>query len=174
MQQKLIFLAALGGFIWVVFSPHDAAPGSPRRGGGEAAVTSAAAPRAVPGRGAGDDAMVLQRDGSGQFHLTAQIDGQDARFLVDTGADVVALTVEEAERLGYPVDPESFVPMMQTASGTGNGTIVHLDRMEVAGAEFHDIDAVVMDGLPVNLLGQSVLGQLGQVSLEGDRMVIRH
>jgi hypothetical protein len=30
-----------------------------------------------------------------------------------------------------------------------------------------------MDGLPVNLLGQSVLGQLGQVSLEGDRMVIR-
>ena len=117
--------------------------------------------------------MVLQRDGSGQFHLTAQVDGQDTQFLVDTGADVVALTIDEAERLGYAVDSEQFVPMMQTASGTGNGAIVHLDRLEVAGAEFRDIDAVVMDGLPVNLLGQTILAQLGQVSLEGDRMVIR-
>ena len=117
--------------------------------------------------------MVLQRDGSGQFHLTAQVDGQDTQFLIDTGADIVALTVDEAQRLGYRVDPASFVPLMQTASGTGNGAIIHLDRMEVAGVEFHDIDAVVMDGLGVNLLGQSILAKLGQVSLEGDRMMIR-
>ena len=169
MQQKLILFVALGGFIWAVFSPHEGAPGRPR----EAAATVAMTGTAAAGRLAGDDAMVLQRDGSGQFHLTAQVDGQDTQFLVDTGADVVALTIDEAERLGYAVDPEQFVPMMQTASGTGNGTIVHLDRLEVAGAEFHDIDAVVLDGLPVNLLGQTILAQLGQVSLEGDRMVIR-
>jgi len=172
MQQKLIFFAALGGFIYVVFSPHAAVPekrqqteltvGAVGTGVGSVSATASA-----------DDAMVLQRDGTGQFHLSAQIDGQDTSFLVDTGADMVALTVEEAERLGYAVDPETFVPMMQTASGTGSGAIVHLDRMEVAGAEFHDIDAVVMDGLPVNLLGQTVLAKLGQVSLEGDRMVIR-
>ena len=173
MQQKLIFFVALGGFIWAVFSSHDAVPGKPQGEGGAIAMVGSAGQQAAPGAGDLDDAMVLQRDGSGQFHIGAQVDGQDTQFLVDTGADVVALTVDEAERLGYPVDPENFVPMMQTASGTGNGTIVHLDRLEVAGAEFHDIDAVVMDGLAVNLLGQTILSQLGQVSLEGDRMVIR-
>ena len=173
MQQKLIFMAALGAFLWAVLSPHEAVPVKPDGAGPAVAMVGSPGPGAVSGTGAGDDAMVLQRDGSGQFHLTAQVDGQDTSFLVDTGADMVALTVEAAEGLGYPVDPEKFVPMMQTASGTGNGTIVHLDRLEVAGAEFHDIDAVVMEGLPVNLLGQTILSQLGQVSLEGDRMVIR-
>ena len=171
MQQKLIFVAALGAFLWAVVSPHEAVRVKPDGAGAAVAMVGSTGPGAVSGTG--DDAMVLQRDGSGQFHVTAQVDGQDTRFLVDTGADVVALTIDEAERLGYPVDPEKFVPMMQTASGTGNGTIVHLDRLEVAGAEFRDIDAVVMDGLAVNLLGQTILSQLGQVSLEGDRMVIR-
>lgn len=173
MQQKLIFFAALGGFIWVVFSPHDEVPAKPQGASAAVAMVGAGAAPPVAGSGGLDDAMVLQRDGSGQFHIGAQVDGQDTQFLVDTGADMVALTVAEADRLGYAVDPERFVPMMQTASGTGNGTIVHLDRIEVAGAEFHDIDAVVLDGLAVNLLGQSILAQLGQVSLEGDRMVIR-
>ena len=35
------------------------------------------------------------------------------------------------------------------------------------------VDAVVMDGLSVNLLGQSALSQLGSVELRGDTMVIR-
>ena len=173
MQQKLIFLAAIGGFVWIAFSPHDEAPAKPRVAGAAVAMVGPGAPPQVSRSGGFDDAMVLQRDGSGQFHLTAQVDGQDTQFLVDTGADIVALTIEEAERLGYPVDPARFVPLVQTASGTGNGAIIHLDRLEVAGAEFRDIDAVVLEGLPVNLLGQTILAKLGQISLEGDRMVIR-
>jgi len=65
------------------------------------------------------------------------------------------------------------VPLMQTASGTGYGTMIRLGTIEVAGGDFHDVEAAVIDGLEVNLLGQSVLGQLGEVRLEGDRMVLR-
>ena len=172
-MQKLLPFVVFGGFVWAVFSPSEDAPAEPHGEAAAIALVGGKANPAVVGSGGFDDAMVLQRDGSGQFHLSAQVEGQDTDFLVDTGADIVALTVDEAGRLGHPVDPADFVPMMQTASGTGNGTLIHLDRLEVAGAEFHDIDAVVLDGLPVNLLGQSVLAKLGQVSLEGDRMVIR-
>ena len=172
-MQKLLPFVVFGGFVWAVFSPPEDAPIKPHDEGATIAVVGGTAKPAVAGSGGFDDAMVLQRDGSGQFHIEAQVEGQDTDFLVDTGADIVALTVDEAGRLGHPVDPADFVPMMQTASGTGNGTMVHIDRLEVAGAEFHDIDAVVMDGLPVNLLGQTILAKLGQVSLEGDRMVIR-
>ena len=167
MKHQAIFFGALGLFGYALFS---AQPGGMNSVSGKPGAQASAASAAGL---ANADETVLERDGSGQFHLTAQVDGEDTQFLVDTGADMVALTVEEAERLGFPVDPEGFEPMTQTASGTGYGTVVRLGSIEVAGEEFHDVEAVVLDGLSVNLLGQSVLSRLGQVSLEGDRMVIR-
>jgi aspartyl protease family protein len=135
---------------------------------------AAPAPAQSASAAVGDvQALVLRRDGSGQFHVTALVEGQDVRFLVDTGADVVALTIDEAEQLGLPVDPGSFQPMMQTASGVGYGAPVTIDSLEVGGQEFRGVPAVVVEGLTVNLLGQSVLRQLGKVELSGDRMVIR-
>ena len=117
-------------------------------------------------------ALVLKRDSDGHFTLNAQINGQTTNFLIDTGADAVALSVDEAQRLGLPVDPANFVPMMQTASGTGFGTIVEVDELSIAGKDFHNIEVVVLDGLETNLLGQPVLRRLGKVSLHGDRMTI--
>lgn len=120
------------------------------------------------------DAMVLERDGSGQFHLTATVNGDDTRFLVDTGADVVALTESTADRLGLLPDRSEFQPVMQTASGVGYGARIVIDSIEIGGSEFRNVEAVVVDGLGTNLLGQSVLRQFGKVELQGDRMVIRH
>lgn len=115
----------------------------------------------------------LDRDASGQFHLPGRINGRDAEFLVDTGADLVALGEGEAARLGLNVTPDQFRPIMRTASGTGMAALVRIERLEVAGRELHDVPAVVMQGLTVNLLGQSALKQLGKVELAGDRMVIK-
>lgn len=123
--------------------------------------------------GHGSSALVLRRDSSGQFHVTAAVEGQDTRFLVDTGADLVALTVDEADRLGLMVDEADFQPMMRTASGVGNGAPIEIESLEIAGRELNNVPAVVVEGLEVNLLGQSVLREMGKVELSGDRMVIR-
>lgn len=123
---------------------------------------------------AGDgDAMTLRRDGSGQFHLTATVMNEDVTFLVDTGADVVALTEDTAERLGVLPEPEAFQPLMKTASGTGYGAPIVLDSVEIGGEEFRGVEAVVMKGLGTNLMGQSVLGRMEKVELRGDSMVIQ-
>jgi aspartyl protease family protein len=117
-------------------------------------------------------ALVIDRDNAGHFTLTAQINGQNTNFLIDTGADAVAITVDEAERLGLPVDPANFEPLLQTASGTGYGTIIEVDELSVAGIELRNIEVVVLDGLETNLLGQPALRRLGKVELHGDRMII--
>jgi aspartyl protease family protein len=172
MQRLLIhtFLLILALFIaaWLLTPAGVQAPRPP--------ATEALALRAVvpPGNGFAREATVIRRDASGQFHLQAQVNGQEARFLVDTGADVVALTTEEAERLGLHVFTGDFQPIMQTASGVGYGARVTLDRITLGGREFSGIDAVVVEGLQVNLLGQSVLRRLGRVELRGDSMVIEH
>lgn len=119
-------------------------------------------------------ATVLQRDGSGQFHLNVAVNGQSTRFLVDTGADLVALTVEDADSLGLGLTEEDFLPIMRTAAGVGYAAPVVLDRLEIGDTEFRNVEAVVSKGLDTNLLGQSVLRRLGKVELQGDRMVLRH
>ena len=119
-----------------------------------------------------DNTTVIPRDSSGQFHLVAQVNGQDVRFLIDTGADTVALTVAEAEAVGLDFNEDDFEPISRTASGVGTGAAVMLDRVQVGGAEFHDVEAMVLDGLDTNLLGQSVLARLGRVELSGDTMII--
>ena len=119
------------------------------------------------------DALLLRRDKSGQFHLQATVNGSSVTFLVDTGADILALTEDEAADLNLNLSPDDFQPVMQTASGVGYGAPVKLDEVELAGVTLHDVDAVVVRGLSVNLLGQSVLRQLGGVELKGDSMVIR-
>lgn len=135
----------------------------------------AAPPPAVAAVVADDEpsALTLTRNGSGQFTLPAVVNGSDLTFLVDTGADLVALTQDDAEALGIMPAEEDFQPTIQTASGVGYGAPVVLSEVEVAGHTFSDVDAVVVKDLGTNLLGQSLLRRLGSVELKGDKMVIR-
>lgn len=142
----------------------------PRPNAAPVAVASAKPER----KGAGEtEALLLRRDASGQFHIEASVNGHATEFLVDTGADLVALTEDDAMNLGLNVAEGDFQPVMQTASGVGYGAQVRLDEVEVAGERLREVDAVVVKGLTVNLLGQSVLRQLGSVQLKGDSMIIR-
>lgn len=120
----------------------------------------------------GGEGLVIDRDQSGQFHVNVAINDQPTQFLVDTGADSVALTIADAERAGLTVNPDSFQPILKTASGDGWGTLVTLDRLQLGETELHNVGAVVVKDLPVSLLGQTVLGQLGRVELKGDRMIL--
>ena len=134
--------------------------------------TAAAAPTArEPDSWHETRALTLKRDSTGQFHINAGVNGERVRFLVDTGADTVALTVEDAEALG--LNYGEMQPIMQTASGVGYGAPVQIEEIEVGGTVVRNVDAIVAQDLGVNLLGQSVLRQLGGVELSGDRMVIR-
>jgi aspartyl protease family protein len=118
------------------------------------------------------DAMVLRRDASGQFHISARVNGLDTRFLVDTGADVVALTPDDAAAIGINPAESDFQPIMRTASGVGYGAPVTIERIELGETTFRNVEGVVVRDLGVSLLGQSVLRRLARVELRGDRMVL--
>lgn len=134
------------------------------------ASTPAPAAASRPTRPSGP--LTLTRDAMGQFHLTADINGRPVQFLVDTGADMVALTREDAQALGLSPPQADFRPVIRSASGTGMGARITLDRLEVAGADLRAMPALVVEGLGQNLLGQTALRQLGRVELNGDVMTI--
>jgi aspartyl protease family protein len=166
-MQRLyaILLLAMGlmSFVAVLFQP----PADQVAVAAESAKAQGGKPMASQDE---SDALLLRRDSSGQFHINASLNGTDVRFLVDTGADLVALTEDDAQAMGLTVG--EMQPILQTASGVGYGAPVMIDELVVAGVELRNVQAVVAQGLSTNLLGQSVLRKLGGVSLKGDRMVI--
>lgn len=130
------------------------------------------APVEQPALEVSDVGISIQRGEDGQFHLNAEVNGQEMPFLVDTGADHVALTVESARRAGIDVDPESFEPVGMGAGGVVEGQRIRLESMSVAGHDIGAIDALVLNGLTKNLLGQSVLREVASLELSGDTMTI--
>lgn len=117
-------------------------------------------------------ATVIERGDDGQFHLDIDVNGQRLPFLVDTGADMVALTIGDARQIGIVVEPQFFREIGVGAGGALRGQPVILDNISVAGHEIQRIEAVVIDGLTHNLLGQSVLRKMGKLELSGDRMTL--
>lgn len=135
-------------------------------------VAEPMATRILTATGGGQE-LALTRDGTGQFHVEASVNGQPLPFLIDTGADQVALTIDSARMAGLYIDPTGFGPVAVGASGPIRGTRVTLGRLEVVGRTLEGVDALVLEGLGTNLLGQSVLGRLGAVEMRGDTMVLR-
>lgn len=173
MLNRLVAFALISIALTALLAPRLHTAQAPKPAAG---MTSEDLRRSVDiaARPTGDaDAMVLQRDPTGQFRLTATIDNQDVSFMVDTGADVVALTEDTATQLGILPPEGAFQPLMKTASGTGYGAPVVLDTVEIGGERFRNVEAVVMKGLETNLMGQTVLRQMGGIELRGNSMVIR-
>lgn len=117
---------------------------------------------------------VLEREGNGHFYTHARVnDAGLVNFVVDTGASVVALTVEDAQRLGIAVNPAEFTVVGEGASGAVRGKEVMLASVEVDGKRVENVRGVVLEGSRLSLLGQAYLSQMGEVEMSGDYMVLK-
>ena len=108
----------------------------------------------------------------GLFYVTARVNGTPIRFVVDTGANVIVLTADDARRAG--VRSHSASERMETAAGGSAMRWATLDRVDLAGRRLTGTRAaVVEDGLKRSLLGQNALSHLDSVTLAGDRLELR-
>lgn len=117
--------------------------------------------------------MELDREGDGHFYATAQVDGQNYRMLVDTGATVVALTGDDAHDMGLDWDPNALAPVARGVGGTVMGVPVTIQDISVGDFEAHDVQAVIIpDGLGISLLGQSFLSHVPKVDIADDKLTL--
>lgn len=138
------------------------------RGRAEAAV-----PVAVHAPAHGAPAQVLKA-ADGHYWAEADIDGRAVRVMVDTGASVVALTRDDAARLGMDLKPADFSGTVITASGPVRAAPVRLKAVAVAGARVDEVEALVVEqGLPHSLLGMSYLGRLSAFTATPDGLTLR-
>ncbi len=94
--------------------------------------------------------------------------------MVDTGASVVALSRNDAARLGLKLTPEDFSGTLITASGRVRAAPVELQAVAVAGARVERVQALVVErGLPHSLLGMSYLGRLSAFTATPASLTLR-
>lgn len=132
------------------------------RVGTPAQVAAEAAP--PPGR----DIVIAMGQG-GHFTPSGAINGRAVRFMVDTGATMVALGQDEAQRLGLDLS-NAQTGMTHTANGPVQVRMLVLDRVRVGGVEIRNVGAVVVpQPMPYVLLGNSFLNRF-QMRRENDVM----
>jgi aspartyl protease family protein len=142
----------------------DAGSGSVQlRIGGTPALVGEAAPRAAARE------LVITAGPGGHFTAGGAINGHAVSFLVDTGATLVSLGQDQAERLG--IDLSLARPAVtQTANGPVPVQLVTLNTVRVGGLELSNVGAAVLPmPMPVVLLGNSFLARL-QMRRDNDVM----
>lgn len=137
-------------------------------------VTDDAAPIPPTTDDFGGDGARFTRAADGHFYATARINAVDVRFLVDTGASMVALSIDDADRVGILVGDRDFTAAASTAHGDTLIAPVTIDRIEIGGTSIERVDAAVIDGYRgTSLLGQTYLSRFWNVSITGDVMTLR-
>ena len=116
--------------------------------------------------------VVLTPDRNGHFVSSGSINGSSVRVLVDTGATMVSMNVDEARRAGvnYLAGARGY---SQTANGVTPIYRVKLGEVTLGDITLRDIDGMVHESgaLPVVLLGMSFLGKL-EMRREGESLTL--
>lgn len=110
----------------------------------------------------------------GQFILEAEVNGESIDFLVDTGASLVVLGSETAERLGFDLDSLEYSGTAQTANGTAPIARIILDEIVIGDLTVRSVEAAVIEKpMPTSLLGMSFLTRLDGYEVRDSRLVLR-
>ena len=163
-------LSAAGAAQTVVMLNHASALPGLRR-----AEPAVSAPVAIPVSAPSDaGAASVAKAVDGHFWAEGEVNGQRVRFLVDTGATAVALTADDARRLGFDPRQLDYGMTVATANGQARAAQIKLASVAVAGARVTDVDALVIEkGLPASLLGMTYLGRLSRFEATPTALILR-
>jgi aspartyl protease family protein len=122
--------------------------------------------------GSGPASATLTADAAGHFVTTGNVNGTTVRFIVDTGASMIALGANDARRIG--LDPnKGEVGFSQTANGVTQVTRVKLNSVRVGDIVLNNVDATVhQQDLPYALLGMSFLNRM-EMQRNGETMTLK-
>lgn len=97
------------------------------------------------------------RDNAGLYRSSGLINGQMVNVIVDTGATMVTMNMDQAKALG--VEMNGKPAQVETASGKAKGYLINLEQVSLGPIHVNNVPAVIVEGAypPQILLGMSFL-----------------
>jgi len=116
----------------------------------------------------------LRADRRGHYQADVEINGRRIGALVDTGASLVVLTYEDAQRLGIFLRDRDFTMRTNTANGIARAAPIMLDRVEIGPIQVRNVQASVSEPgrLGTNLLGMTFLSRIKKFESGAGRLVL--
>ena len=117
--------------------------------------------------------IIVPRSADGHYYLTAQINGADVRFVLDTGATDMVLTQSDARRAGLDPDQLTYLGRANTANGEVRTAFVRLDAVQLGDVTDRDVAAVVNGGqMEDSLLGMGYLQRWGRLEITNGELIL--
>ena len=111
----------------------------------------------------------------GHYYAHAEINGRPVDVMVDSGASIVALTYDDAQRAGIYIRDSDYTQRVSTANGLARIAPVRLDRVSIGDITVRDVPAAVSEPgkLMTSLLGMSFLSRLQRVDMRSGVLVLQ-
>lgn len=122
-----------------------------------------------------EDGRVIEapRNRDGHYYLTLHVGEEPIRFIVDTGATDVVLSIEDAQRVGIDTEDLAYTGLASTANGEVRTARVRLNDVRLG--EFYEgaVSAWVNEGeLRDSLLGMEYLQRFDKISIENNTLIL--
>ncbi|MGY5776674.1 retropepsin-like aspartic protease family protein [Rhizobium sp. LEGMi12c] len=123
----------------------------------------------------GGQEVILHKRSNGHFEARVMINGQPIDMLIDTGASTIALSQEDAERVGIIPENLTYSMTVLTANGRARAAPVELGSVAIGPIKRRDVEASVAEAgkLDQSLLGMSFLETLGSMQMQTDELRLR-
>lgn len=118
--------------------------------------------------------VVIGRSAENSFYVAGQINGQPARFLIDTGATDIVLNQDDAARAGLTPAAQQFSRPSETANGVGYGASGVVKSLVVGSIRLTDVPVQINKApMSASLLGMTFLQRLESYDVKGDQLTLR-
>ncbi|MDQ3477686.1 MAG: TIGR02281 family clan AA aspartic protease [Pseudomonadota bacterium] len=107
----------------------------------------------------------------GHFWVSAELNGQQTRFLVDSGASITTVSSATAQAAG--LKPGMRVAMVETANGVVRMRRATADRFQLGPIERSDLSVNINERDSSNVLGMNFLSSLSGWGVQGNYLVLR-
>ncbi|MCX7566056.1 TIGR02281 family clan AA aspartic protease [Sulfitobacter sp. F26169L] len=119
----------------------------------------------------GDGQISVPRQLDGHYYLTLRLNGENIRFVVDTGATDMVLSREDAQRAGLDPATLNFIGTANTANGRVRTAPVRIDTVQLGDITDTDVRASVNGGeMDGSLLGMGYLEKWGRIEISGGEL----
>ena len=111
----------------------------------------------------------------GHYYASIEINGRPIDAMVDSGASIVALTFDDAQRAGVYIRDSDYTQHVNTANGLARIAPVMLDRVSIGDITVRNVPAAVSEPgkLMTSLLGMSFLNRLQRVDMRSGVLVLQ-
>lgn len=117
----------------------------------------------------------LKAGAFGHYRAQAEINGRPVEVLLDSGASLVVLSHEDAERAGLRPRAQDYTQRVSTANGVTRVAPMLLDRVSIGDISVRNVEAAIGEPgkLGQSLLGMTFLGRLQRVDMRAGVLLLQ-